>query len=305
MLCHVVSFFVFFFLVSNVALANNLSKIDGDWYSYKWKYGYTLEGGKGYATITNSPNFEVGEEIVRLTAVGDNSFVGENIYKDGKFYKVKVTLQPDGKLLFEGEKNVKWTMERVRKSELEFIKDTVNFSPEKIREDAEPLVTQKIAPAENIFNQKRFVAIIQDAQRSSRTASNEMQKGGIKARRDKAICDLIASGNGLSVSNWSGKIKKLSANGDGKGVLDIEIGPGISVKTWNNSISDSMHGTLINPASKLFERASAMQVGQMVLFSGKFHSGSGSECVYEASITLEGKISEPEFIMTFSEIRKK
>ncbi len=49
----------------------------------------------------------MGQEIVRLASVGKNTFVGENIYKDGKFYKIKATLQADGKLLFEGEKNVK------------------------------------------------------------------------------------------------------------------------------------------------------------------------------------------------------
>jgi hypothetical protein len=100
-------------LVNSVASANDISQLDGDWYSFKWKYGYSLSNGKGVAFATNSPNFKVGQEIVRLTAVGKNSFVGENVYKDGKFHKVKATLGPDGRLLFEGEKNVKWEMERI------------------------------------------------------------------------------------------------------------------------------------------------------------------------------------------------
>jgi hypothetical protein len=100
-------------LINSVASANDISQLDGDWYSFKWKYGYSLSNGKGVAFATNSPNFKVGQEIVRLTAVGKNSFVGENVYKDGKFYKVKATLDQDGKLLFEGEKNVKWEMEKI------------------------------------------------------------------------------------------------------------------------------------------------------------------------------------------------
>jgi hypothetical protein len=121
-------FIVFGFLVTSVASADEISQLDGDWYSFKWKYGYSLSNGKGVAFATNSPNFKVGQEIVRLSAVGKNAFVGENIYKDGKFYKVKVTLQPDGKLLFEGEKNVKWEMEKI---DPETYSSIVNAKPEK------------------------------------------------------------------------------------------------------------------------------------------------------------------------------
>jgi hypothetical protein len=114
-------------LVNSVASANDISQLDGDWYSFKWKYGYSLSNGKGVAFATNSPNFKVGQEIVRLTAVGKISFVGENVYKDGKFYKVKATLDQDGKLLFEGEKNVKWEMERI---DPETYSSIVNSKPE-------------------------------------------------------------------------------------------------------------------------------------------------------------------------------
>ena len=115
-------------LLNSIAFANDMSQLDGDWYSYKWKYGYSLSNGKGVAFATNSPNFKIGQEIIRLTAVGKGSFVGENIYKDGKFYKVKATLQSNGKLLFEGEKNVKWEMEKI---DPETFSSIVNANPEK------------------------------------------------------------------------------------------------------------------------------------------------------------------------------
>jgi uncharacterized protein (DUF2147 family) len=110
-----------------------VSKLNGEWYSYKWKYGYTLKNGKGHATIVNSSNFKEGQEIVRLAALSDTSFFGENVYKDGKFYKVKVTLKPDGKLLFEGEKNVTWEMERIDYKTLSDLKNKseINESSEK------------------------------------------------------------------------------------------------------------------------------------------------------------------------------
>jgi len=121
-------FVVFSFLATSIASADDISQLDGDWYSFKWKYGYSITSGKGVAFATNSPNFKVGQEIIRLSAVGKNSFVGENIYKDGKFYKVTATLQPDGKLLFEGEKNVKWEMEKI---DPETYSSIVKSKPEK------------------------------------------------------------------------------------------------------------------------------------------------------------------------------
>jgi serine/threonine protein kinase len=105
---------------------NDIKKLNGDWYSKKWAYGYTLSDGKGYATVTNSPNFEVGQEIVRLQSIGGNQFAGQNVYKDGIFYNVKVTLRPDGSLFFEGEKNVTWVMERIGKNELDQIRQRIN-----------------------------------------------------------------------------------------------------------------------------------------------------------------------------------
>jgi hypothetical protein len=86
--------------------------LNGDWISKKWKYGYTLDNGLGTATATNSTKFKVGDEIIILRATGKNTFEGEQIYQDGKFYSISASLLPDGRLQFKGDKNVNWTMER-------------------------------------------------------------------------------------------------------------------------------------------------------------------------------------------------
>lgn len=93
--------------------SSGLRQIDGVWYSNEWKYGYSLNNGVGVATSTNSTKFNVGDRIVFLTHSGDNLYEGGQIYKDGNFYKVRVKLQPDGRLFFQGEKNVSWLMDRV------------------------------------------------------------------------------------------------------------------------------------------------------------------------------------------------
>jgi hypothetical protein len=99
---------------SNNARSNSpISQLDGQWYSSQWKYGYEMNNGTGIATSTNSANFSVGDKIINLVATGPNTFEGMQVYKDGNLYSVTVTLLSDGRMYFQGEKNVNWYMERV------------------------------------------------------------------------------------------------------------------------------------------------------------------------------------------------
>jgi hypothetical protein len=71
-----------------------------------------LSGGIGTVTVSNSPNFKPGDQIVFLKPAGETRFVGEQVQEDGKSYPVSVSLIPDGRLAFQGDRNVKWTMRR-------------------------------------------------------------------------------------------------------------------------------------------------------------------------------------------------
>ena len=144
-----------------------------------------------------------------------------------------------------------------------------------------------------------FIQVIAKSQQEYRSAENDMQKGGVKNRRDKAICSLMTS---LTINDWVGKVKEIGANSDGKGTLEIEIADDIILKTWNNDLSDGSSHTLISPNDPLFDSASSLKVGQAVKFSGKFFPGYEGECIKEGSITLSGKLREPEFIFRFSSI---
>jgi hypothetical protein len=144
-----------------------------------------------------------------------------------------------------------------------------------------------------------LVRIISDSQRETEASENDMQKGGVKHRRDKDICSLMQD---LSVDNWVGTLKKIDANSDGKGVLEISLAKDVEVTTWNNDFSDRSDHTLIEPGSPLFQTASSMKKGQTVTFAGRFFSGGEGDCLKEGSVTLSGKLSEPEFIFRFSSI---
>jgi uncharacterized protein YecT (DUF1311 family) len=146
-----------------------------------------------------------------------------------------------------------------------------------------------------------FVGIVSMAQAEAKGAQNDMQLGGTKAKRDRALCD---SGLSYVVNDWVGKIERIDSNSDGKGVLSVSIASDILVKTWNNDLSDLVDRTLIEPGTPLFEAASAMSPGQHVRFSGLLFRGSDGDCVKESSLTLKGKVTEPEFIFRFDKIAR-
>jgi len=87
---------------------------DGHWYSPEWKYSYQLRKGIGTATSSNSTHFKTGDVILRIRATGPNSFAGEQIYRDGRWYKIRGSIRADGRLHIDGEKNVSWIMDRIR-----------------------------------------------------------------------------------------------------------------------------------------------------------------------------------------------
>ncbi len=149
-------------------------------------------------------------------------------------------------------------------------------------------------------DQATLLGIVTAAQSEASQAENDMQLGGVKSSRDKALCEALSS---LSASYWIGRIDSISSNSDGKGVLAIEIAKGVLVKTWNNAVSDMLSDTLIEPGSQVFETASRMKPGQRVIFSGRFFQGTDGDCLGESSLTLRGKVKEPEFIFRFSELR--
>jgi serine/threonine protein kinase len=95
------------------AISSPNRAFDGHWYSPEWKYGYRLQDGVGIASSTNSPRFSVGDVIIRIRAVAPKVFEGEQVYRDGRWYRIRGELRSDGRIYISGEKNVNWHMERI------------------------------------------------------------------------------------------------------------------------------------------------------------------------------------------------
>jgi len=127
-----------------------------------------------------------------------------------------------------------------------------------------------------------------------------MQRGGIKATRDEGICRVLASVN-FRAQDWIGTVTKVDSNSDGKGVLAISISNNVRLQTWNNDLSDIEDNTLIQPRTELFQRASLLKEGQLVSFSGSFIP-EREDCIKESSMTLRGKLDDPEFVFRFASV---
>lgn len=147
-------------------------------------------------------------------------------------------------------------------------------------------------------SQSALVAVVESARKQYSVGANDMAKGAARPTRAQAICAALQS---RSVEGWVGRVANLSSNGEGKGVLAIEIGPKVTVKTWNNSLSDIGSSTLIEPSSPLFGVASKLYTGQLVRFGGTLIQNS-TDCILESSMSLAGSIREPDFIFRFRSV---
>ncbi len=146
--------------------------------------------------------------------------------------------------------------------------------------------------------QVALIESVESARRQYAAGANDMAKGAARPARAQSICRALS---GLMVDDWVGRVKILSTNSDGKGVLGVEIGTKINVKTWNNALSDVADRTLIEPSTQLFSYASSLRQGQIVRFSGTFFR-SETDCIEESSISLSGSIREPDFVFRFNSV---
>jgi hypothetical protein len=160
----------------------------------------------------------------------------------------------------------------------------------------QPVATR--APARS--QQQQFIGLIEDAKTKAEDADNDFQRRLPLTSRDKAICKLLKS---KTIEDWTGEVKELNTNGDGLGVLAIEIADGVAVSTWNNALSDFQDNTLIQTDSPLFATMGTLNEGDQVTFSGKFASDPES-CISEQSITDNGSTQTPTFTMKFSKVAK-
>lgn len=147
--------------------------------------------------------------------------------------------------------------------------------------------------------QREFLRIIEEAKDKIDSAETELQESVALRQRDKDLCALL---DGRVATNWTGKITKVGANGEGKAHVEIELADDVRVKTWNNAFSDISDNTLIPTTSKFFDDLVAMSEDTTVKWSGKFLSGDDF-CLKKANLTNVFYARDPQFIVRFSDIQ--
>jgi hypothetical protein len=149
--------------------------------------------------------------------------------------------------------------------------------------------------------EQAFIQAVLAARSAYEEAANDMAKGGTRAARRTAICRVLQGS--AAVTGWTGTIDKLSSNSDGKGVLAVRLAEHLTVTTWNNELSDTGDNTLIEPSSPLFATLSAMKEGDAVTFGGRLVLNQ-VDCAREESLTLEGSLTDPAYIIRFTTVAK-
>lgn len=146
-------------------------------------------------------------------------------------------------------------------------------------------------------DEAEFITVVQKGIAAGESADNDLKVGLAMKKRDQSICKLDVT----KPKDWTGTITTLDSNGDGDGILTVELAGGMSVGTWNNAFSDINDNTLIK-SSKLLDRLSEMSEGDQVTFSGSFIKDSDT-CIANKGLTKVGKLMRPEFVFRFSAVK--
>lgn len=141
-------------------------------------------------------------------------------------------------------------------------------------------------------DQAQFGAANETGKNDYAQMDNDLKRSVVRKRRDLAAMSATSGG---SFEDWTGTLDEMTTNGDGDAVVSVQLdGCPCKLKTWNNSLSDIGSGTLIKNGSALFNRIMNMSVGQKVRISGTI--------LKESSMTEEGSVTDPEWIVKFSDI---
>ena len=134
-------------------------------------------------------------------------------------------------------------------------------------------------------------------------APNELKKSSIRTDRKTAIQEVLSS---RKVEHWVGVLTEMRTNTEGKAFITIKLAgsSNVVVKTWNNSLSDFDSNTMIASDSPLYAIISELAIGDTVVFSGQFLSDD-RDYIKEGSLTEQGSMTAPEFIIQFTDIKKQ
>jgi hypothetical protein len=149
-------------------------------------------------------------------------------------------------------------------------------------------------------DQQAFASAVEGFYGPYDDAPNELKKSALRVQRKSAIEQSLPE---LTVSNWIGTLDEMGTNSEGKAYIAVKLGgaKSITIKTWNNALSDSGDRTLIENGSALYGTLGDLSEGTRIRFSGEFLAGE-KDHVREGSMSEHGAMTDPEFLMRFSAV---
>ena len=147
-------------------------------------------------------------------------------------------------------------------------------------------------------DQLKFVKVVTNSVSGFRGAKNELQQSILRDQRKEEISAALRR---YTVNSWVGTINQLETNADGKAILSVRISPDITVKTWNNALSDINSKTLIEKNNPVYSSLLNLSNGQRVKFTGSFFP-SETDFIEETSLTIDGSMRNPEFLFSFKSL---
>ena len=147
-------------------------------------------------------------------------------------------------------------------------------------------------------DEREVVELIENARQEYDAADHDLQRDAALADRDARICALLGDGR---VEDWTGKIHEIDSDGDGQGIIGINIEPNTQVTTRGNAFSSD--DTLITPGP-LLDRITELEEGQVITFSGRFIPDEGGPCFTNPRLTQSQSIDKPLMVFRFSDVRR-
>ena len=145
----------------------------------------------------------------------------------------------------------------------------------------------------------QFVAINQDGKASYENTSDDALSRGARAARASDLCILL--GDDKEAEDWTGRISNLSTGKEGVHDLSVKLADGISIEMTNVKPFTAQGDRVSDPAPDLLKTISHMQVGEPIMFSGRFFP-SDVDCIQETSPTADKAMTSPNFLMTFTAV---
>ena len=152
--------------------------------------------------------------------------------------------------------------------------------------------------------QKSFTSMIESFIPAYSNADTEIRKTDVRFQRKHAIASYFSGAGSLQFEGWVGKVTHLTTESDGEASVFVQLrGTDIKIETWSNSFSDSEDHTMIRRSDAQYTSLRDIKEGDDVTVAGSFLEAD-KDYIREASLTEQGSMAGPVFIVRFSQISK-